>query len=231
MNGDRSGVITKEEYVTQRLREMVIAGILPQGERLRQQQIATEFGVSATPVREALRRLVSEGYLTSSPHAGVSVARPDIHHAEEIYEIRGRLEGYLAGLATPRMTRERIAGLRQLNEQFRQAYEKRDFVEARLFNYRLHHVIWEAAERPVTLKIVEGLWGKFPFSPFAILGVPGRPNRTYEEHERLIQALESGDGEAAERSIVEHITSGRHDFSALSRSDDGERAERLLATE
>ncbi len=67
-------VLTKEELVTRRLREMVISGELRPGARLRQIQLAAEFGISPTPVREALRRLVSEGYLQSVPHAGVSTS-------------------------------------------------------------------------------------------------------------------------------------------------------------
>jgi DNA-binding GntR family transcriptional regulator len=213
MAAGASGVITKEEFVTRRLREMVIAGMLAPGARLRQQQLALELGVSATPVREALRRLVSEGYLTSSPHVGVAVARPDIRHSEEIYEVRQRLEGYLAGLATARMKRDRSVLLRQLNDEFWQACQRQEYVTARLLNYRFHHLVWEAADRPVTLGMVEALWAKFPFDILA--HSPGRPRRTVEEHERLIVALESGDAKSAEASIVDHIASGRHDFCIL----------------
>lgn len=227
---DKSGVITKEEFVTRRLREMVVAGFLTPGTRLRQQQIAQELGVSATPVREALRRLVSEGYLTSAPHVGVAVARPDTRHSQEIYEVRQRLEGYLAGLATPNIDGNHIILLREMNDEFWAACQSGRFIEARLFNYRFHHIVWEAARRPVTLAMVQALWAKFPFDILA--HSPGRPRRTVEEHQRLIVALESGDSDAAELSIVEHIASGRRDFSLLAEtSSDRAYADKVLVTD
>ena len=203
-------VTTKEEVVTRRLREMVISGALRPGTRLRQIQLASDFGVSPTPVREALRRLVSEGFLQSEPHVGVSVANPVAEWTLEVFEIRQSLEGKLVAAASQSMTTERIALLRDLNRQLRDAAAAGDYIAARLLNYRFHHVIWEDANMPVTLGIVNSLWAKFPLDNIG--NVESRGERSVEEHEVLIRCIESRDAREAERTQYVHIGGGRRDF-------------------
>lgn len=202
-------MITKEEYVARRVREMVVSGEMPPGMRIRQQEIADSLGVSATPVREALRRLISEGYLASIPHVGVSVAEVNRDNLEEIYRIRQLLEGFLAYEAAARATPEDIAALRGRNEEFRQASERGDYVEARRVNYRFHAYTWELAAQPVTLQIVNFLWGKFPWNTLG--KVSGRDERTLVEHDELIEALAAGDRDRADKALRRHIESGHHD--------------------
>jgi len=206
----RAEPLTKEEFVTRRLRERVISGELVPGTRLRQEQLAADFGISATPVREALRRLVTEGYLESRPHVGVAVAHSVAEWTLEVFEIRQSLEGKLAGRASQNMTSERIALLRQLNRDFAEATARRDYVAARLLNYRFHHLIWEDANLPVTLEIVNSLWAKFPLDNLG--NVEGRGERSIEEHEHLIQCIERRNERNAEHAAYVHIGSGRQDF-------------------
>ena len=206
-------LITKEEFVTRRLREMVISGELSVGTRLRQEQLAADFGISPTPVREALRRLVSEGYLASEPHVGVSVARPAAEWTLEVFEIRQSLEGKLAAAASQNMTTQSVALLRQLNAKFRAATLKLDFVAARLLNYRFHQLIWEAANLPVTVNIVNSLWAKFPLNNLG--NVAGRGEQSVDEHEELIQCIENRNERNATRAAFVHIGGGRQDFLRL----------------
>lgn len=209
-------LVTKEEFVTRRLREQVISGELAPGTRLRQEQLASEFGISPTPVREALRRLVSEGYLSSEPHVGVAVAHPVAEWTLEVFEIRQTLEGKLAAGASQNMTTQRIALLRELNRDFRRATAKRDFVAARLLNYRFHHLIWEDAKLPVTLEIVNSLWAKFPL--YNLGNVEGRGERSTDEHEHLIECMERRNARDAEHAAFVHIGGGRQDFLRMMQS-------------
>lgn len=209
-------VVTKEEFVTRCLRERVISGALVPGTRLRQEQLASEFGLSPTPVREALRRLVSEGFLVSEPHIGVAVANPVAEWTLEVFEIRQLLEGKLAAAASQRMPKEHIALLRGLNSEFREVSAKRDHVAARLLNYRFHHMIWVDAKLPVTLEIVNSLWAKFPLDNIG--NVEGRGDRSSDEHEQLIDCIERRDAKGAERAESVHIGGGREDFLQLMKS-------------
>lgn len=211
---DNSAFLTKNEYVTRWLRELVVSGEMAPGARVRQQQIAEMLGVSATPVREAIRQLQTEGYFTSAPHKGARVADLYREGLDEVYTLRAKLEGYLAREATARMNPQRLRELKKLSEQLRAVVKGRqkNRVEVRRLNYRLHRLLWEIAEQPLTLAIVNSLWGKFPI---LIGDLPGRDMQSVREHEVLLAALEAGNADAAEKAIVEHVEGGRRDYHRL----------------
>lgn len=204
--------VTKKEYVALRLREMIVSGQMPPGTRIRQLRLAVQLGISATPVREAIRQLETEGYLQSRPHVGASVREINREGLEEIYHVRSMLEGWLAREAATRMTDADLAELRALCDQFSLDTRRGDHVAARRANYRLHRLVWERAEQPTTLEIVNTLWAKFPWDTLNY--VPGRPERTVREHEDLFAALRARDPDKAEAALREHIASGRRDYFA-----------------
>ena len=201
---------TKREYVARRLREMVIAGELAPGMRIGQHQVAQMLHVSPTPVREAIRQLTTEGYFESVPHMGARVADTlagaDL---EEVYRLRATLEALLAREAAARISPADIERLRGLCADFAAAVDAGDRRVARRTNYQLHHLVWQAAEQPLTLGMVESLWAKFP----QVLGrVPERGQRSRREHARLLDALEAHDSDAAEDAVRAHVASGRHEL-------------------
>ena len=197
-----------------RLREMIVSGQMAPGTRILQLQLqlAADLGISATPVREAIRQLESEGYLQSTPHVGASVREINREGLEEIYHVRSMLEGWLAREAAVRMTDADHAALRALSEEFNQFTRRGDHVAARRANYRLHRLVWERAAQPATLEIVNTLWAKFPWDTLNY--VPGRDERTMREHGALVAALQASDPDAAEGALKAHIASGRHDYFA-----------------
>lgn len=214
--------LTKKEYVAQRLREMIVSGQMAPGTRIRQLQFAADLGISATPVREAIRQLESEGYLQSRPHVGASVRAINREGLEEIYHVRSMLEGWLAREAASRMTDADIAELRGLCDEFNLFTRRDDHVAARRANYRLHRLIWERAAQSATLEIVNTLWAKFPWDTLNY--VPGRDERTMREHEDLVAALQARDPEGAEAALRAHIASGRRDyFSSVAGAPVGDR--------
>src|SRR5262249_56816592 len=95
------------------IRELIMTGELEPGEQLRQRDLAQRFHVSQTPVREAMRRLESEGLLTCDTHRGFAVAAPDVGRVEENFQIRAALESLGASLAARKID---PAGLRRLRE-------------------------------------------------------------------------------------------------------------------
>lgn len=202
--------LTKKEYVARWLREMVVSGAMRPGTRIRQQEIVEALGVSATPIREAIRQLETEGYLDSIPHIGASVREVNREGLDEVYHVRALLESWLAREAAVRVTPADIAELRELGRTFERASERNETVEARRANYRLHQLVWERARQPVTLEVVRTLWAKFPWDTLGY--VEGRANRSVREHDQLLEALEAGDADAAEAAIRGHIASGKRDF-------------------
>ena len=206
------GFITKKEFVAGRLRELIVSGELKPGARIRQQELADNFGVSATPVREAIRQLETEGYLQSEAHIGVHVAEINRKGLEEIYQVRMLIEGWLAHRAAERATDDALEQLRTLAAEFETAACEDNVIVARRANYELHRLIWELADAPVALNIVNSLWAKFPWDLLDY--VPGRDQRSVHEHHDLVAALEAKDPDKAKASIVEHIGSGRADYTA-----------------
>jgi DNA-binding GntR family transcriptional regulator len=99
MSAEVPGYVSKTDLVAALVRELVITGGLEPGEQLRQRDLARRFGVSQTPVREAMRRLESEGLLVCDTHRGFTVVAPDAGRVEENFQIRAALESLGASLA------------------------------------------------------------------------------------------------------------------------------------
>src|SRR5262249_58000978 len=109
--------VHQTDLVAALIRELLITGELRPGEQLRQRDLAQRFSVSQTPVREAMRRLESEGLLNCDTHRGFTVVAPDLGRVEENFRIRAALESLAASLAARQVEPE---GLRRLREQTEQ---------------------------------------------------------------------------------------------------------------
>src|SRR2546430_1337199 len=110
-----TGYVSKTDLVAALIRELIITGELETGEQLRQRDLAQRFGVSQTPVREAMRRLESEGLLRSDTHRGFTVAAPDLGRVEENFQIRAALAEGDADAASAR-TYQHIMGADPVKE-------------------------------------------------------------------------------------------------------------------
>jgi DNA-binding GntR family transcriptional regulator len=205
-------VQTKEELVARYIRDAIVAGRLGPGDRIRQQALAQELGMSPTPVREALRVLVTEGWLALIPHVGVSVAEHSSDGIEEAYRIREMLESQLAAEAACRITPAQMRQIRDLNTVFEQAFKANDAAAMREANFQFHRMIWAAANWPITDGILNALWARVPWA--AMTGIRGRDSRTIKEHKKIIAALASGDPERAREVVRAHVLSGRADWEA-----------------
>lgn len=201
---------SKKDLVVDVIREAILSGELVPGARLLQDDLAERLQVSSTPVREALRQLESEGILQSSPNRGVRVAEVDLQAVHEIYLIRANLESLAARLAVPKMRPADLERLRALQAQIEQRIERKEFKELRRLNYELHFAIYEAAGLPELLKLIRGLWTKFPWDTLHVL--PGRAYMSADEHIELIEALAAGDAELAGWLMRQHIESGAREL-------------------
>jgi DNA-binding GntR family transcriptional regulator len=201
---------TKEEHVARYVREAIVAGRLRPGERIRQQALATELGMSPTPVREALRGLVTEGWLELKPHAGVSVAEVDESSVDEVYQLREMLEGRLAAEAARHITPAELRNIRSVNQAYKKASAGGDHAKARELNFQFHSAIWDAGRWPIGAGILNALWAQ----RWAVQAwvVDQREKRTFQEHNKVVAALAKGDPEAAREALAAHVRSGRSDY-------------------
>lgn len=205
---------TKEEQVADYLRERIISGVYPRGSRLKQAEIAEQLKLSITPVREALKLLVAEGYISGDSYRGARVVPFDAAASAEILQLRLVLESQLVRGAIEKITTDDITELRTLAEQFAQTFEAGDRAMARGVNYRFHRRLYDIAQMPQTLHFVQILWARYPFD--LINSVSGRGKEAVHEHDEILQAFAANDASAAMLAMRKHIESGWTVLKAIS---------------
>lgn len=197
---------TKEEQVADYLRERIISGVFPRGSRLKQADLAEQLGLSITPVREALKLLAAEGYISGDSYRGARVVPFDPSASAEILTLRLLLESQLVRAAAEKITSADLEALKVLADEFASAFSSSDRAVARGVNYRFHRRLYDVADLPQTLHFVQILWARYPFD--VINGLANRGDEAIKEHEAILQALASGDVSAAIFSMRKHIESG-----------------------
>lgn len=194
---------SKSDMVAAMLREMILVAELQPGEPLRQRDLAARFGVSETPVREALRRLQAEGLVNSDVHRGATVAEALQGATEENFQIRAALEALGASLAAERITEQELDELRVLHEKMADPSVGEEYAE---LNRKFHFCIYESSRSPLLLILMRLLWQSIPRGP--------RVARSHAEsagqHGELLQALAARDGQAASELMRAHILDVPH---------------------
>ena len=205
---------TKEEQVADFLREGIISGMFERGSRLKQAEIAERLQLSITPVREALKLLEAEGYVTGNSYRGACVAPFDASASDEALDLRLQLESRLIRGTLQHVTGQDISELQAMNAEFGRAFELGDRAAARGVNYRFHRHLYGIAAMPQTLHFVQILWARYPFD--LINAIEGRGKQAAAEHDEIMRALVSGDLPAAMLAMRKHIESGYSVLKAAS---------------
>jgi DNA-binding GntR family transcriptional regulator len=215
---------TVEHQIAEVLREKIIVGSIARGQKLKQAEIARMLGVSITPVREALRLLEAQGYVSATAHRGAVVAPFVIEGAEELYQLRQVLETRLTLEAAKRMTPADLDALKALNHDLLAAVKSHTRSSLQEKNFRFHFRFYELANQPQTIGFVRVLWAKYPLD--LLSKMPGRPMRVFEEHAALLEALERGDPAGAVAAMEHHIKVGWDEFRANYQASEAARGER-----
>ena len=194
-----TGYVSKTDLVAALVRELIITGEFVPGEQLRQRDLAQRFAVSQTPVREAMRRLESEGLLTCDTHRGFTVVAPGDGRIEENFQIRAALESLGASLAARKIDAVGLAKLRDLNDKMRVLAEDDPAYDE--LNREFHFTVYEHAGSPLLLSLMRLLWASLHGGP--------RVSRTHAEsarqHDEILHALAAGDAAAASARTYQHI--------------------------
>ncbi len=193
------GYVSKTDMVAALIREQIITGELAAGEQLRQRDLAQRFQVSQTPVREAMRRLESEGLVIGDTHRGFTVVEPDDGPVEENFQIRAALESLGASLAARKIDAAGLARLEELNDQMRAMGE--DDPRYAVLNREFHFGVYEYARSPLLLSLMRLLWASLHGGP--------KVARTHAEsarqHDVIVAALRAADPVAAAAGTYQHI--------------------------
>lgn len=184
-----------------RIRAAIREGSLAPGERLTETDLAARFGVSRTPVRQAIARLEAEGLLTHEARRGLTVTRPDHQQVVELYVMREVLEGAAARLAAQHASETEIAAMAEIVQA-----EPAAFGDARALaeiNQRLHGLLYLAAHNRYLLRSLEQLAATMSLLP-TLLTRGGRAEQAHAEHRAILDAVGARDGDAAEDAARAH---------------------------
>lgn len=207
---------TLREAVADAIREMIRSGDLEPGDRLVEDRLAEQLGVSRNPVREAIRALEATGLVEVIPRRGAYVAALDPEQACELLELRALLESYAARLAARRRTPDDLDRLREVLDDGRRATEQGDIVSAARAHRDFHLAIETAARHPHLGPVVEPLRAQTELV-FSVL-VDHRGLLGWEQHVDIMRAIELGDEEAASRATERHMESVLDDLGRAGES-------------
>jgi DNA-binding GntR family transcriptional regulator len=191
------------DQVAQALRDGIVDGVYAPGERLTEDRLAEDFGVSRNPVREALRVIEVEGFVHQLPRRGVVVASPDRDTMRDMFAVRRQFEALAARLAAERADGSTVEDLRRLLDEGRRATEARDFRLLAELNSSLHQRIIEISGNRWLVALSAPMYRHVQW--VFRLSAPDRAPHSWTEHVRLVEAIAAGDGAAAELAAAEHV--------------------------
>lgn len=203
---------TRTETLRATLADEIVSGMLEPGTPLDEQELAARFGVSRTPVREAIRQLSSSGLVRVRPHRGAVVALPTPRELNDMFEAMAELEALCAGLAARNMTVGERRGLETLHEALRLLVQKGDPADYHAKNEAFHTAIYAGSHNSYLAELA--LMTRARVSPFrrAQFRATGRLGGSYAEHDLIVQAILRGDQSGASAAMRAHIGIVRDTF-------------------
>ncbi|HEY3218197.1 MAG TPA: GntR family transcriptional regulator [Candidatus Limnocylindria bacterium] len=205
--------LPSSERTYQRLRNMILSGELPPGTRLVEATLAATCGVSRTPVREALKRLTDGNLVATDPLRGLVVRKPEPAEVEDVYLVREVLDGLAARLSAQRVTPDDLVRLRFVVESMDEAIREGRLDVIVSTNIAFHDLLYSIAANRTLRRIGTDLSDYVRrFSAEAFVST-GRVHGVLAEHRRILEQLERGDPDAAERASREHLQNARKNVS------------------
>ena len=193
--------------IANRLRALIEDASLAPGARLGEQALCARFGVSRTPLREALKMLAAEGLVETAPNRGARVARLADTDVDAIFPVMAALEALAGELAASRIDAEALREIRTLHDQMMQAYQRQDRDGYFRINRWIHEKIVEAAGNPALERTLEGLSARVRLARYVTELSQSEWLRSAAEHEAMIEALEKRNGARLALLLKEHALS------------------------
>lgn len=194
------------------IRDAILRGDLPPGSRIRQEDVAAQYGASRIPVRGALRILESEGLVTLVANAGAWVARFSLAECEEMYQMRERVEPLLLRYSMPNLTRETIDRAGHLADNMQAVTNVGTFLR---MDREFHFLTYSGASTVVLGDTVERLWNTTQLyrRAFTLLLDARSMGIAHDEHHMLTRALHADDRDMAELVLLGHIRRTRRQLA------------------
>ncbi|MBS1678502.1 MAG: GntR family transcriptional regulator [Actinobacteria bacterium] len=209
-NGGHSALV---DEIAEAIRKRIMSGQIPIGAQMRQAELATELGVSRTPVREALRQLHTSGLIEVVPNRGAIVRVPSPWEVRDAYEVRAELEGLACERAVSRISDTQLEELRAANQSMRDAVAKAksggktDEPPTVQFNDAFHTLIHRVADNEWLTREINDINHAFPRNVSWLVLTDNKRQReeNVAEHDRIVDALAAGDAQTARTEMQAHV--------------------------
>mgnify|MGYP001248601250 CR=1 FL=1 len=208
---------TSAEQIRRALADRIITGALMPGDTIDEMTVATEFGVSRTPVREAIRMLAASGLVDHQPRARTLVARPDPDVLAGMFDVMGYLEALCAALAAASMNAAERRALDALHDAMSDVVRRGDRARYTQLNEDFHGAIYDGSHNAYLAEITRST--RLRLRPFrhAQFSALGRLARSHAEHGQIVEAILRGDSDAARTRMSDHIAIVESTFRTLIR--------------
>lgn len=197
---------TLHDELLDRLRDLIIDGDLAPGTKVPEKALCDQFGVSRTPLREALKVLASEGLVTLTPNRGAMVTELTLEDLEDAFPVMGALEALAGEMACAAITDKEIAEIRKLHDRMVRHYEAGAVAPYFKVNQEIHERILDAARNQTLATLYRGLAGRVRRARYlANMSSMDRWDAAIAEHEQIMIALETRDGPGLARILKRHL--------------------------
>ncbi len=193
------------EMVYEELKMQILTGAIVPGTRMMEVELAKEIGVSRTPIREAIRKLEKEGLVTIEPRRGAYASQISTEDMVEILEVRQNMEGLAAFFAASRMSADQMAELKDVSTHYNDAVQSGNMEDMIRHDTRFHRIIVESCNNKVLVQMIEQLQEMVLRFRYIYYDNFRRAENMPEEHQLILDAIQSGDAEAARAAADVHI--------------------------
>jgi DNA-binding GntR family transcriptional regulator len=209
---DRNAPVNLGHKLAADIRRDILAGVFVPGERLKNEELAARYNVSASPVREALWALQGQGFVILAPHQGARVRVVDDDFVRNIFEIRSLIEPMYVARFCTRASREDMVRLREAEDMFAQLGRTDDAIGRETWNTRFHDVMIQGDVNTEGMLVLERhhdlLSTLRPPTAFS----QHRQEMRVQEHRRIVEAIEKNDPELAGKVAAEHVRNAAADL-------------------
>jgi len=205
MNSIKPGFVKASEKIHWLIEQDIKNGVLLPGDSIDEVSIARKHKLSQTPIREALIKLQAQGLIKSQPRGGMIVAKMSLQQLLSLWELLAELEGVAAKLACQRMLATELAQLKEIHQSSTAIVESEDIEGWQKTNLLFHEIIYKSTRNPylrqevLRIRTVTGYYRKHAF------GALGQIRTSFDQHERIIQAIESKNVEQAFAAMNHHM--------------------------
>ena len=193
------------DELTDRLRNMIVEGLLVAGDKVPERELCEKLGVSRTPMRESLKVLAADGLLSLEPGRGARVSAVTLTDLEEVFPVMAAFEALAGELACDRISNKQLAALKEAHKQMLKDFHNQDLGAYFKQNERIHEIILESAGNQTLKTMYLSLATRIRRARYMANMTPARWQQAVDEHEDMLIALDNRDGRALGAILKRHL--------------------------